>query len=132
VFFTAITAQDMDMGAARFIEKPGDEKFFVPEDRPANRADPAEVSFQAVTAARYVHQSIGTGDGGKGGGFYPFAPFQLGGTNRTGPGRSGEARAFGLGFGAPFPQNRHGKSSGEGEKEGISKPDKEYSRNGKE
>jgi hypothetical protein len=56
----------VDVGTARFVKKPGHEEIFFPEDRPADRADPAALPLQAVDAAGNVHEPVVASQGGKG------------------------------------------------------------------
>jgi hypothetical protein len=81
----------MNMGPTGFFKQPGNEVFIVVQNRPADRAYPGPIPFQAIRAARNIHKTIRFAHSGKGGRFYPLTVQKPDGTNRAGSGRPGIA-----------------------------------------
>jgi hypothetical protein len=77
------------MGPSGLIKEPGDKVFIVVEHRPANRADPGPVPFQAIIASGNIHEPVGLSYSGKRRGFNPFSLRKPDRTDRTSPGRPG-------------------------------------------
>jgi hypothetical protein len=121
----------MNMSALGFFlfVKPRDKVFVTSKNGVADRADPAAVSVNTIDAARNMHEPLRSVKRRKGRGFNPFAVFQFGATDRTGSGGAGKTFAFG--FSAFTVNNRKRRAAGNGEKERIAEPQKEYAGKGK-
>ena len=126
--FTAGTAQHVNVGTAGLVKKPGHKEFFFPEDRPADRADPAALSLQAVDAAGNVHEPVVAPQGRECRGLNPFTPFQPGAADRAGPGRAGEAFTPGTGAPAFPPEHGHGNAARDGKKQVEPEPEEDHPR----
>jgi hypothetical protein len=118
------------LGFFLFVE-PCDKVFVASQDGVADRADSAAVSFNTVYTARNMHKPFRSVKRGKCRGFNPFAVFQLCAADRTGSGSAGKTFLFGL---APVfaVKNRKRHAAGDGKKEGIAEPQKEYPRERKQ
>jgi hypothetical protein len=114
-------AQNMNMGTAGFVKKPG-KKDLVPADfSPADRAGSEPVPLDTINTAGDVYQPVLSPQGRKSRGFYPFPRGQPGGTKRTGLGGSGPP-------GGPFLQEDPGlflpAPAACSKKKAITKPEK--------
>jgi hypothetical protein len=117
------------LGLFLFV-KSRDKVLVVSKNGIADRADPAAVSINTIYTARNMHKPFFSVKRRKGRGFNPFTVFKPGAADRAGSGRAG--KTFAAGFTpAPAVKNRESRAAGEGEKECIAEPQKEYSGKGK-
>jgi hypothetical protein len=113
----------MHMGASGAVKHAAHKEFIVPEEAPADRADPGPVPIKTIDTAPDVHEPVLAGKRGKGHGFDQFALLKPGGTDRTGLGSTGNAFPPGASF--PFvPFGVMGaRTAGKAEEEGVAKPE---------
>jgi hypothetical protein len=122
----------MDMGTARFIKQPGDEKFMEFQDIAADRADPGPIPLKTIGTSKNIHKPIGLAHSGVGGGFYPLAIQKPGGTDRAGPGISWCTFNISRSFPLTDPRMAEPQAVSNGEKKGISKPEQSRPYNNKD
>jgi hypothetical protein len=112
------------MGTAGFFKHPGNQEFPGFKGDPADRTGPGPIPFKAIGASGDMHKPVRLSHGRKGGGFYPFSPLKQGGTDRTGPGRSGDSLLKGILALFPVPGIPKAAPAG-GKKKAVAKPKKQ-------